>query len=119
MAGDLRFVEQVTGRRGCGTAAIEGATAGDITGALLGFVLGIFSLVAPLTSRHVLALWGLVLGGVMGALVGVLAHTLSGDRRDYSAGRGFDAGRFDVVAAAAVAERARRTLRQLGTRAAA
>jgi len=108
VAGDLRFVEGVTGRVGYGTSALNGAASGAVAGAFLGFVLGIFSLVAPLTSGFLLAFWGLVIGAVIGAIVGLLVHALSGGRRDFSSVAGFQAGRDDVVAESAVAEQARR-----------
>jgi hypothetical protein len=113
VAGDLQFVEQVTGRAGYGSAAINGATSGAVTGGFLGFFLGLFSLVAPLASGLTLALWGLVIGAVIGALVGVLTHALSGGRRDFSSVSSLRAGRYDVVATADVADRARQLLSEL------
>src|SRR5690606_4643963 len=112
-AGDLRFIERVTGRLDYGTAAANGAASGALTGAFLGFVLGLFSLVTPLASGLVLALSGLVAGAVIGAIVGLLAHAATGGRRDFSSISGFDAGRYDVVAASDVAEQARRLLSEL------
>jgi hypothetical protein len=113
VAGDLRFVEQVTGRRGYGSAALDGATSGAVTGAFLGFVLGLFSLVTPLTSGLVLAFWGLLIGAVTGALVGLLVYALAGGRRDFSSVGGFQADRYDIVAAADVAAQARQLLAEL------
>lgn len=110
VAANLRLVEQVLGRRGYGHAASDGAVAGAVTGAFLGFFLGVLSLIAPLTSGLVLAFWGLLTGGVIGAIVGALGHALFGGRRDFRSTRGLDAGRYDLVASASVAEPARRLL---------
>src|SRR3954470_17818084 len=50
VAEDLRFVEQVTGRRGYGQALLQGAGSGAVVGAFFGFLLGLFELVDPLLS---------------------------------------------------------------------
>jgi hypothetical protein len=118
VAGDLRFVEQVTGRRGYFEAAVDGATSGAITGAVLGFILGLFTLITPVTSGLVLALWGAVVGAVIGALAGTVAHAFLLGRRRFRSVRALDAGRYDVVAAAAVAERTRDLLDEAPVRAA-
>src|ERR687884_1560741 len=57
VAEDLRFVEQVTGRRGYGQALLEGAGSGAVVGALFSFFLGLFSLFDPLVSAFLLALY--------------------------------------------------------------
>lgn len=110
VAGDLRLVEQVTGRLGYGGAAARGAAAGATTGALLGFILGLLSLVAPLTSGLTLALVGLVVGGLVGALIGLIGHLALGGRRDFSSVSAVQAGRYDLIVAAEVAEHARQLL---------
>src|SRR5918911_4198903 len=78
VAEDLRFVEQVTGRRGYGQALLEGAGSGAVVGALFGFFLGLFSLFDPLVSAFLLALYGLIFGAILGALIGLTAHALMG-----------------------------------------
>jgi hypothetical protein len=110
VASDLRFVEQVTGRATYGAAALEGATSGALMGAFIGFLLGLFQLVAPLTSSIVLALWGLVIGAIVGLSVRLVGHALRSGRRDFSSVGGLQAGRYDVVAEAEVADEARRLL---------
>jgi hypothetical protein len=80
VAGDLRFVEYVTGRRGYGQAALEAAGAGAVTGAVVGFVLGMLTPLAPLRAGAALALWGLLLGAIVGAGVGLLGHALESPR---------------------------------------
>jgi uncharacterized protein YqgC (DUF456 family) len=115
VAGDLRFVEQVTGRAGYGRRAMDGAASGAVTGAFLGFILGLFSLVTPLTSGLILGFWGLLIGAAIGAVVGLMVHAFSGGRRDFSSVAGLQAGRYDVVAGSDVADRARRVLSELPT----
>ncbi len=118
VARDLRFVEQVTARRGYGDAAMAGALSGAVAGALLGFILGLLTLIAPLAAGFALALWGLVIGGLIGALVGVAAHAVSRRHRAFTSVTRLDAGRYDVVAAAPVADEVRRLLHEGAARAA-
>jgi hypothetical protein len=110
VAQDLRFVERVTGRLGYGTAAVHGLLSGAAIGALLGFLFGLLSLVQPLVSGLILALWGLVIGAAAGALLGLLAHALSGGRRDFSAVGSLQAGQYDVISDEGVADEALRLL---------
>jgi uncharacterized protein YqgC (DUF456 family) len=58
VAENLRFVEQVTGRKGYGQAALQGASSGALIGTFFGLFLGLFSLVDPLVSALVLVLYG-------------------------------------------------------------
>jgi hypothetical protein len=113
VARDLRFVEQITGRRSYGKAALDGAVAGAATGTLLGFFVGLWSLVAPFTSAIALASWGLVVGAIVGAVVGVIGYAVSSGRRDFHSVRALAAGRYDVVVAPPVVEPARRVLEEL------
>ncbi len=110
MAEDLRFVEQVTGRAGYGRAALNGLASGAVAGALFGFVFGLFDLINPLISGLVLALWGLVFGAIVGLIIGLISHALSGGRRDFASAGQMQAGRYDAVADAEVAEEATRLL---------
>ncbi len=110
VAEDLRFVEQVTGRRGYGQAALEGAGLGALVGAFFGFFLGLFSLVDPLVSPLILVLYGLIFGAIVGAIIGLILHTLSGGQRDFSSMRGIQAGRYNVMSDEEVAEEASRLL---------
>ncbi len=103
VASELRLVEHVTGRQTWLTAAAGGAGSGALTGALLGFVFGLLSIVDPLVSGVALALYGMVLGAMVGLAIGVIAHAASGGRRDFRAFRTLDAARYDVVADAEVA----------------
>lgn len=105
---DLRLVEDVTGRKRYGRAALEGAGGGAMTGFLIGLFLSIFTLFETLVSWiAVLGSWTL-LGAVIGALLGMLAHAMQRGRRDFSSTARLVPGRFDVVADAGHAEEARR-----------
>ena len=114
VAEDLRLVEQVTGRRGYGQAALEGAGSGAVIGALFGFFVGLFSFTDPLVvSWLVLALYGLVFGAIIGALMGLIFHALTGGERDFSSVGGIEAGRYNVMVDEEVAEEAARLLERL------
>lgn len=107
---NLQSFEQVTGRRGYGRVAVEGATTGALVGAFVGSLLGLFTLVQPLVSALLLAVWGLLLGGAIGALVGLASHALSGGKRDFSSVATVRAERYDVLATTDVADQARQLL---------
>jgi hypothetical protein len=115
VAEDLRFVEQVTGRRGYGQALLQGAGSGAVIGAIFGFFLGLFSLVDPVISALLLALYGLIFGAILGALIGLISQALTGGRRDFSSVGAMEAGRYNVMADEEVAEEASRLLAGLGT----
>jgi hypothetical protein len=53
---------------------------------------------------------GLVIGAAAGALLGLLAHALSGGRRDFSAVGSLQAGQYDVISDEGVADEALRLL---------
>jgi uncharacterized membrane protein len=110
VAEDLRFVEQVTGRKGYGQAALQGAGSGAVVGVFFGFFLGLFSLIDPVISALVVALYGLVFGAIVGAIAGLISHALSGGQRDFSSVGGMEAGRYNVMADEEVAEEASRLL---------
>ncbi len=115
VAEDLRLVEQITGRRGYGQAAVEAALSGAVIGILFGFILGLFNLIDPLVSALVLAFWGLIIGAILGAIVGLISHALAGGQRDFSSIGGMQAGRYNVMADEEVAEEATRLLAELRT----
>ena len=116
VAEDLRFVERVTGRRGYGQAALQGASSGAIIGALFGFFVGLFSLLNPAFTALVLLLYGLIFGAIVGAIIGLIGQALSGGRRDFSSVGGMEAGRYNVMTDAEVAEEATRLLAELRSR---
>lgn len=107
---DLMLVERVTGRKGYGQAALQGAANGAFLGFFLGFVFGLFSIVDPLVSSIALAFYGLVIGAVAGAVVGLISHALSRGERDFSSMSSVQAERFDVLSSIEVADRARELL---------
>lgn len=107
---NLQSFEQVTGKRGYLVAAVEGATSGALIGLLIGWLLGLFSLVEPVVSALLLGVWGLAIGAVVGAAVGAIGHVLTRGRRDFSSVSTLRAERYDVLAAADVADEARRAL---------
>jgi hypothetical protein len=107
---DVRMVEQVIGRLNYGGAALRGAGAGAVTGALLGWLFGLFSWVQPLLASVTLALYGLVFGAVIGALLGMLMHALQRGRRDFAATRVMMPSRYEVVVDADLAVEAEQML---------
>ncbi len=110
IAEDIRFVEQVTGRRGYGQAAVSSALSTAVAGALFGFIFGPLTLVTPLVSGLILAGYGFVFGAVVGALLGRLFHAGSGGRRDFTSASSLQADRYDVLVDQAVADEAARIL---------
>lgn len=111
----VRVVERVTGRRGYGKAALDGALNGAIIGALVGLLLGLFSVVDPLVNGLVLALWGVLIGTVLGALIALGTHATTGGRRDFGSVTSLEAERFRLDVAVDQAEEAERQLaRQAG-----
>lgn len=104
---DIRLVEQVTGRRRYGRAAMEGAGSGAVTGALIGLFLALFSLWDPTVSWLGMVLAWTLLGAIAGAVLGMIGHALQRGRRDFSSVSSMQAGTFEVHAAPEVAERAR------------
>ena len=106
VAEGLRLVEQVTGRLTYPRAALNGALTGAVTGALFGFLLGLLNLAAPVVSGVVLALYGLGLGALIGAVMGVVFYASSGGQRDFSSAAGMQADRYDVLADDEVAQQA-------------
>lgn len=106
VAEDLRLVEQVTGRMGYGRAALQGAGFGALIGAILGFFLGGLS-------SYVAMLW-LIYGAIIGLIVALINHALSGGRRDFSSVEGIQAGRYNVTADEEVADEASQLLASLG-----
>ena len=106
----LKSYEQTPGRRGYRHAGLGGMGSGAVVGLLVGWLLGVFTLVEPLVPAIMLGLWGVVIGGVIGANAGLVGHALTGGRRDFSSSKTLRAQRYDLVADAEVAVKARRLL---------
>jgi len=103
---DLKLVEQVTGRMTYGRAALGGALSGAVIGFLIGWLFGVFNWFDPVLGSLWLALDGLWFGAVLGALIAVLLHALSGGRRDFASMQRLSADHFDVVVDDEVADEA-------------
>jgi hypothetical protein len=106
---DLEYVEEVTSRMTCGRAALNGA----LIGVLVGWLFGLFNWFDPLVSAFWLALDGLWFGALVGALMGLLLHAVSGGRRDFAAIGGMRATRYDVMVDEAVADEAEHLLGEI------
>jgi hypothetical protein len=107
---DLETVEQVTGRMDYPRAAWRGAVPAAVTGALIGWVFGLFNWLDPLVASLLLALYGLVFGAVLGAIVGVIGHALQHGRRDFASIVTTQPNRFEVVVDEDLADEAARLL---------
>jgi hypothetical protein len=110
---DLEYVEQVTGRMTYARAALSGALNGALIGFLIGWLFGVFNWFDPVVSAFWLAIDGLWFGALVGMLMGLLMHALSGGRRDFSAIGGMRANRYEVVVEESVADEAARLLDDL------
>ncbi|GAA2887566.1 membrane protein [Streptosporangium fragile] len=104
---DLRLVERVLGRLTYLRAAGMGAASGAWFGLLIGLFLGIFT---PGRLFLTLALWGLLWGAVAGAVFGLIAHAMSGGKRDFLSADALVAERYNLLVAAPHAAEARRLL---------
>jgi hypothetical protein len=107
---DLRYVEQITGPMTYGKAALRGALTGAFVGVLIGWLFGIFDWFDPIVTAFWLALDGLWFGAIVGAIAGLIAHALSGGRRDFSSIGLTTAGRYEILVDSEVADEAARLL---------
>ena len=104
----LRSVEQVTGRMTEGRAAKIGAAQGALTGALFALLFGIF-FTGPGFAK--LLVFALVVGGLFGALSGVLfQYADSGGKRDFVSAANIEAERYELQVDEAAADEALRVL---------
>jgi uncharacterized membrane protein len=106
----LEFVEQVTGRMTYARAAFNGALSGALIGLLVAWLFAVFNWFDPMIAWGWLILDGLWFGALVGALMGVLLHALSGGRRDFAAVGAMRAKQYDVVVDEAFADDAERLL---------
>lgn len=107
---DLRFVEHVTGRRRYGRAALEGAGSGTGIGALIGFLLGLFTLFEAQVSWLAMVISWALIGAIAGAFLGLIGQALRRGRRDFSSVGRMEAAEFDVTVRSEHADRARELL---------
>ena len=103
----LSYVEDVTGRRGYRRAAAEGAATGALIAGFVGVLFGLLNWFDPLISALLLGIYGIVFGAAFGAILGLVAHWTTRGARDFSSVRSMRAQRYDVLAAADVADEAR------------
>jgi len=106
----LHLVEQITGRLTWWKAALGGLLGGAVTGFLLGWLFGVFSFLNPLVSVVALALWGLILGAVIGTLAGVIGYAATGGQRDFTSVSMMQADYYNVLVDMDIAAEAERLL---------
>jgi hypothetical protein len=99
-------VEQVTGRTGYGKVAVMSALTGGLMGAVFGLLFGLFGLITPVASWLVMPVYGFVVG----AVIGLISHALSGGRRDFTSVTGIQAERYNILVDDEVAGEAERIL---------
>jgi hypothetical protein len=109
---DVRLVEKVLGRVGYREAILHGAGGGAVTGALIGWIFGLFDWVSPLIAGLWLALDGLIFGAIVGAIFGALFKWLEHGRRDFASIRTMLPARYDLLVDSAVADRADQILHE-------
>jgi uncharacterized membrane protein len=107
----LKYVEQVAGRVTTGRAALAGAAQGATLGALFGLLFGLIFTIDPNPAIPLLALYGLITGAILGALIGWLTHAAQGGQRDFASVAGMQAERYEVQVDDAVADQAAELLR--------
>ena len=85
-----------------------GAASGAWFGLLIGLFFSIFARGFPLA----LPLWGLIWGAIAGAIFGLIAHALSGGKRDFLSSSSLVADRYEVLVTAEHSAEARKTARR-------
>jgi hypothetical protein len=95
VARGLQVVEQVTGRSTSGRAALKGAAVGALAGTVV--ALAFATLLGPSYVGLGIALWGLVLGAGVGALVSSLSHLAGDEGPAFESVSLFRASTFDLV----------------------
>jgi hypothetical protein len=91
----LRYVEQVAERVTTGGAAWAGVAQGAMLGLLWGALFGLFFTVDTGSYLGVLA-YGVLVGGVFGALIGAGVHASARGRRDFTSSAQTRADRYEV-----------------------
>jgi hypothetical protein len=112
VGGDVKLVEEVTGRSGAGRCAVLGGLGGAWLGALMALFAVIAQRPAPSATVALLA-WGVGLGAVFGATLGAGAYLAAGHDRDFTSRRRLVSGRYELYADEEVAEPALRLLMRL------
>jgi hypothetical protein len=109
----LHTVERVTGRMSLGKAALRGAVTGAVTGALIGWLFWVFDWFAPVVAAGWLIIDGVWFGGLVGALLGLLAFAVAGGRRDFASAHQMEADRYELLVDEPVADEAADLLARL------
>jgi hypothetical protein len=112
VGGDVKLVEEVTGR----LTALRCAVFGAVGGAWVGVLMGMFAVVAQRpepAAGATLLVWGMALGTCFGAVLGGAAYRAAGRDRDFTSRRHLVAGRYELYADVEVAEPALRLLMRL------
>ncbi|HMJ32433.1 MAG TPA: general stress protein [Baekduia sp.] len=107
---DLKLVEQVIGRMTLGRAVLNGALSGALAGLLIGWLFTVFDWTDPVVARGWLILDGFWFGALVGALFGLIAHLLTGGRRDFASIGALQADHYDLLADEEVADEAERLI---------
>jgi hypothetical protein len=113
-ARDLALVEYRLEPRSFRRTALGGAAAGAVIGLILGFGFGLLGWIMPIVSAISLAVWGVVFGGVTGALAAVASSCIRGPGRGLAGVGRLEASRYDVLTDGAGAQEAREILRESG-----
>ncbi|MHA6511120.1 general stress protein [Tessaracoccus sp. Z1128] len=100
---NLKLLERVTGRRTWATVLGEGALSGLTTGLFVGVMLMLFVGNGNFAMLYV----GLAMGVAFGILARLLAHSLTGGKRDFNSARITVATSYEVLAEHKVAQQAR------------
>ena len=112
----IRLVERILGRVTYARAALHGAASGATIGVVFGLLFGWLNWFAPAESAALLVLWGVVVGALWGAILGLVGHWMTRGRRDFGSVRSIEADTFEVTAAPGAADDARRLLGDNGLR---
>jgi hypothetical protein len=105
---ELHLIEQVTGRLSWGRAALMGLGSGAWFGLFVGLLFAVFAESA--SGGLALILGGAGFGAMFGTVFALIAYALTGGRHDYLSRSAIVPARFELLADAAVADRARATL---------
>jgi hypothetical protein len=106
---DLEYVEQVIGNVNAGKAALSGVASGLLVGLLFGLLFGAWSAHDGTSLLAILAYWA-GFGALVGAVIALVGHALSGGRRNFASITAMQAQRFDVLVDEAFADEAVRRL---------
>jgi hypothetical protein len=109
----LHTVERVTGRMTVGKAVLRGAVTGAVTGALIGWLFWVFNWFAPVVAAGWLIVDGLWFGGLVGALLGLLAVAATGGRHEFASALRMEADRYELQVDEPVAHEAADVLARL------